>query len=95
MILKTFAVVDWFSQLPVRPSTRRTGSDPVLSLGAEHDQTSAPAPRWCHTHYGPFINNLAPISPASLHHRAANIPTNHILMTHDITSGLCVCAEVL
>ena len=27
----------------------------------------------------------------SLHHRAANIQTNHDVMTHDITSVVCVC----
>lgn len=47
-------------------------------------------PHWCHTHYGPFINKLVPLSLMSLHHRAANIQTNHDLMTHDITS-VCVC----
>lgn len=82
--------LSWSVILPIHSGDRKwPGSVKV----AQHDRPPAAPPPWCRTDYGPLINNLVPVSLMSLHHRAANNPTNNDLMTHDVTS-VCVCRSV-
>lgn len=61
--------LSFLSSLSVRPSIHPGSRKwPGSVEGAEHDRTPALAPHWCHTHYGPFINNLVPLSLMSFHH---------------------------
>lgn len=84
-----------FSSLSVCPSIHLLDRKwPGSVGGAEHDRKPALSPHWFDTHYGSLISNLVPFSLMSLHHAAANIQTNHNLMTHDITS-VCVCGAIM
>lgn len=78
-----------FLSLTARPPADRKWPGSVE--GAEHDRTPALFSPWCHTHYGPFINNPVPVTnvPSSPSCQHTNKP-----WFNDPWHHICLCVGV-